>query len=418
MPAEMVAAKCPSPRYSRWEWAGWILLVVALVALFPVAMYRVVQGTGGTDFPRLHAAGRYVLEHRQIEPTAFWKYYWPSVDAAFAGLAWMPLPLAAAVWYAIVSLAWIGLLATTARYLLPDLPPPGPRQAALVASLLVLPLALDHLCLGAFHILMVWAMVAGLARASRGRDWSGGFLLGLAVWIKLLPAIGVGYLVLKRKWRAAAVAVGSAVLMDLALAVPVFGLQQTWQLHRKWWENEATGASHRLFDHAETIDEDRLTNQSPAILLRRLLTQQGIYPGCPWASVAFGDLSPTQLRIVYYAVLGGLGVVVLTVCRRPARTTSPSQWATEIALVTLATLWCSPVAWSYHFTAVMPALAVVLGRRYQPPWLVWTMVALWLVALALTGSDLARALGNLFWAGFLVGVFLMAMAPRRPQEGT
>jgi len=418
MPAETVAATCPSPGDSRWEWAGWILMLAALLAVFPWAMYRAIYSGGGTDFPEFYAAGRHVLEHGQVEPTRFLEYYWPSVDVAFAALAWLPLPVAAAVWYAIVSLAWMGLLATIARYLVVGVPQPVPRQAALAAGLLVLPLALDHLCLGAFHVLMVWLMVAGLARVSRGRDWSGGILLGLAIWIKLLPIMGAAYLVLKRRWRPALVAVVCAVLVDLALTVPVFGPHSTWQLHRTWWENQATGASYRIFHLDESIKEDRLTNQSPAILLRRLLTQKGIYPGCPWARVAFGNLTGEQLRLVYLGVLGALGAAILAVCRRPGRSTSEAQWATEIALVVLATLWFSPAVWSYHLTAATPALAVVLGRRYQRPGPAWTMAALWLVALALTGSDLARALGNLFWAGFLAGVLLVATAPRSPQAGT
>ncbi len=259
---------------------------------------------------------------------------------------------------------------------------------------------------------MVWLMVAGLARASRGRDWSGGVLLGLALWVKLLPVMGVGYLLVKRKWRAAVVAVGCALLVNLALTLPVFGPQRTWELHRKWWDNEATGASYRMAHVAEAIDEDRLTNQSPAILLRRFLTQKGLYPGCPWAGIAWADLSAGQFRIVHLAVLGGLGLVLLAVCRRPGHATSPAQWADEIALVTLATLWFSPVAWSYHPTAAMPAVAVFLGRMDRHPRLVWTVVVLWLVALSLTGSDLARAVGNLFWAHFLVGVLLIFTAPK------
>jgi hypothetical protein len=418
MPAETLDAKSPSPRYSRWEGAGWILLVAALLAAFPVAIYRAVYSGGGTDFPRFYAAGRYVLEHRAIEPTRFLEYYWPSVDVAFAGLAWMPLPVATAVWYAIVSTAWMGLLATIARHLVVGVPQPGPRQAALGAGLLALPLALDHLCLGAFHILMLWWMVAGLARASRGRDCSGGVLLGLAIWIKLLPIMGAAYLVLKRRWRPALVAVACAVLVDLALTVPVFGLQQTWQLHRAWWDEQATGATHRIFHLNESIKEDRLTNQSPAILLRRLLTQKGIYPGCPWARVAFGSLTGEQLRAVYLSVLGALGVAILAVCRRPARSTSEAQWATEIALVVQATLWVSPAVWSYHFTAATPALAVLLGRADRHPRLAWAMIVFWLLALALTGSDLARALGNLFWAGFLAGVLLVATAPQPSEAGT
>ena len=403
-------------KQSPWERAGWVLFALALLAGFPIALYRAANNTGGTDFPEFYAAGRYVLEHRQLEPTAFLKYYWPSLDVAWAALAWMPLPVAAAVWYAIGCGAWLGLLRTTERYFLSDLEQPLRRQAMLAAGLLMTPLVLDHLCLGAFHLLMVWLMVAGLARASRGRDWSGGALLGLAVWIKLLPLLGVGYLVLKRKWRPAAIAVASAVLVDVALAVPVVGPQQAWQAHLKWWENQAAGASERILTRRDSIGEDRLTNQSPAILIRRLLTHLGHYPGCPWEKVALADLSAGQFRLVYYGVLGVLGLGVLAVCRRPGRVLAETDWATEIALIALATLWFSPVAWSYHPTSATPALAVVVGRK-RPPWLAWTTVALWLLAMVLMGSPLARAVGEMFWATLVLGVLLVATAPD-PRAGS
>ncbi len=188
-------------RGSIWVPLGWTLFVVGLVAAMPISIYRAVNDTGGTDFPEFYAAGRYVLEHREVWPTEFLKYYWPSLDVAWAGLAWLPLLAAAALWYVFNVATWLGLLGAIHRYLLDGVAEPYRRHAVLSAGLLMTPLVLDHLCLGAFHLLMVWLMVWGLGRIARGRDWSGGALLGLAIWVKLLPLLGVGYLVLKRRWR-------------------------------------------------------------------------------------------------------------------------------------------------------------------------------------------------------------------------
>ena len=76
----------------------------------------------------------------------------------------------------------------------------------LLAGLLMTPLAVDGLCLGSFHLLMVWLMVAGLCRGLRGQSWSGGILLGFAAWLKLLPLLGVEYLLVRRRWVAACIA--------------------------------------------------------------------------------------------------------------------------------------------------------------------------------------------------------------------
>ena len=405
----------PRRRTIPWETLGLALLAVGLLTALPIAVYRVLHRPGGSDFPEFYAAGRYVLEHGEIEPTAFLRYYWPSLDVAFAGLAWMPLPLAAALWYAIGCSSWIGLLLTLHRLLASWAASPMARQATLGAGLLMLPLALDHLCLGAFHILMVWLMVAGLARVSRGRCWSGSILLGLGVWIKLLPLLGVGYLVLKRKWRAAAVAVTTAIVVDLALALPAFGPQRTWELHVAWWENQARGAADRNLSDAGITEEDRITSQSLVVVLRRVLTRMGwdAFPGRNSASLA--DLSPGHLRVVYLAITGIVGLGILFYCRRPGRSLDDRQWATEIALLALATLWLSPVVWSYHFTAATPALAVIGARRAERPRTAWGAAALWLFGLSLFGWRLARSFGAVLWIAFAVGAILVG-SPSRTQR--
>jgi alpha-1,2-mannosyltransferase len=406
----------PCPRTLPWETLGRAVLAVSLVAAFSIASYRALYGAGGSDFPEFYAAGRYVLEHGEIEPTAFLRYYWPSVDVAFAGLAWMPLPMASAVWNAIGCLSWIGLLMTIHRLLASWAASPIPRRAALAAGLLMLPLALNHLCLGAFHILMIWLMVAGLARVSRGHCWSGGMLLGLGVWIKLLPLLGVGYLVLKRKWLAAGVAVATAIVVDLALALPAFGPQRAWELHVQWWENQGRGAADRNLSDPGITEEDRITSQSLAVVLRRLLTRMGweAFPGRN--PVALANLSSQQLRMVYLGITGLVGLGIAFSCRRPGRSLDVSRWATEIALVTLGTLWFSPVVWSYHFTAATPALAAVAARRAVQPRVAWGTAALWLVAMGLFGWPLARSFGAVLWITFALGAILV-WSPRKTEAG-
>ncbi|MGO8751315.1 MAG: glycosyltransferase family 87 protein [Thermoguttaceae bacterium] len=399
----------PRPPYDRWERAGRALFVALLLVGLPIAVNRTIHDKG--DFAQFYRSGRHVLEHGDTEPHRFLKYYWPSLDVAWAAVACLPLSVGCVLYYALNCGAWIALLAATKRWLLndlQDLDAPIKRHAVLAAGLLVMPLALDHFCLGAFHILMVWLMVAGLGRAARGRPWSGGLLLGMAVWVKLLPLMGVGYLVLKRKWLAAGVALGSAVAINLVLSAPLFGWQRTWQLHQQWWANQATGAAHRLLDLPEVVDEDRLSDQSLAAVMRRLLTRmawQHENPERRW--VAAGDLSARQLRLTYYAVMALLGLGLLFVCRRPGRATSPGGWSKEIALITLATLWFSPVAWSYHPTAAMPALALTLSCRPKHPWLVWITAGMWFLGMVLLGSQLGRAAGELLWTTLALGAALL-----------
>jgi hypothetical protein len=282
----------------------------------------------------------------------------------------------------------------------------------LAAALLTMPLAVDGFCVGAFHVLMVWLMVAGLSHVSRGRSWSGGFLLGTAAWLKLLPVLGIGYLLLKRKWLPAAIAMLSVLVIDVVLSVAAYGPVGAWQEHATWWHNGASGTVMRQLTSVRAVDEDRLTNQSVPVTLRRLLSYLGSDPGKARNQVGIANLSPEQLKAVYLVVMGLLGLPIFLFCRRSGRNLSPGQWSAEIALMSLATLWFSPVVWSYHPTAAMPALAVVLSRGEQYTRLVWTVAMLWLLAMALLGCPIARACGDLLWISLLLGGVLILTSPR------
>jgi hypothetical protein len=93
--------------------------------------------------------------------------------------------------------------------------------------------------------------------------------------------------------------------------------------------------------------------------------------------------------------------------------------ATEIALMTLATLWFSPVVCGYHPTAATPALMLVLARVGRRPMLLGTTIVGWLTAMSLLGWPLARAFGEMFWTTILLGGMLVATSrwfPRREED--
>jgi hypothetical protein len=102
-----------------------------------------------------------------------------------------------------------------------------------------------------------------------------------------------------------------------------------------------------------------------------------------------------------------LGLAVVAYCRLPGRELSSRRWATEIALIVLATLWFSPLVWSYHPTAALPALALVFARAPRHSRLALAMAVIWLVSLALMALPIARVLGVTLWTNLLVGVILI-----------
>ena len=345
-------------------------------------------------------------------------------------LTFLPLPLGAAIWYAVGGWSWLALLRTVHDELLagglsqfsfhengtvPFRGGQGPaaRQAVLAAGLLVLPLAIDGLCLGSFHILMVWLMLAGLLRACRGRIWSGGLLLGLASWLKLLPLLGVGYLLLKRRWGPALVALGCALLLDLVLSLAAFGPAGTWREHAAWWNRGAAQTMNRQLDYPGASDEDRLTNQSLAVIVRRLLSSHGDPTDIVRQRVVLAHLTQRQLQVVFLGATAILTLGIAAFCRRRPGTPGregPDDVPAQVALVVLATLWFSPVVWSYHLTAATPALALVLYRWRHRRAVAYAASGVWLAGLGLLAQPVgpfARAVGVLLWLSLLLGLALV-----------
>jgi alpha-1,2-mannosyltransferase len=371
------------------------VMLASVAAAGPWVVYRACVN-GGSDFPEFRRAGQFVVEHGTRHPRSNLYRYLPSLDVACIPLTWIPIGISAAVWYALNAACWMLMLETIRRDLLAGSDPNFAGEVTLAAGLLGLPLAIDGFLLGGFHVLMLWLMIAGILRAVRGGIWTGGLLLGLATWLKLLPIFGIGYLIWLRKWKSATVAVLTVLVIDAALSLPAYGWYETCELHSDWFWREAIGTSDRQLAGDTNDDEDRVTNQSLIVVLRRVLTDRGGFP-----QLSAARLSENQMTVVALATLAILATGVL-IRLRTKEFSLPRDTGGDIALVCLCTLWFSPVVWSYHLIAAVPATAVVLARRPRA-WQRWTIIGVWCLGLALFTVELGRAAGHMLWVTFVVG---------------
>lgn len=165
----------------------------------------------------------------------------------------------------------------------------------------------------------------------RRTPWPRGVLLGLAIALKLTPAVFLLYFVLRRDGRAALTAIASFV------AATLLGCALAWRDSREYWLHTIT-QTDRI--GAATLN----TNQNIAGAVARLgLGESGQFV---WWTVAC------------FAVLG------LTVWA-VRRVLAAREDALAVICVALFGLVVSPVSWSHHWVWGLPTLIVTSVLAYR-----------------------------------------------------
>lgn len=175
-----------------------------------------------------------------------------------------------------------------------------------------------------------------------GRWLPEGLLVGLAAAIKLTPGLFFVYLLAIRRFRAAAVAIGTMIITALIALLVAPGPSITF------WGRLAHGESGLGSSIIYLI------NQSVLGATTRILGYNTIGNG---------------LGLAISAAAAVLGVVV------GVRWHRRGDEAAAISLCGLATLLASPVSWSHHFVWVAP-LGVLYAIRTS--WPVWYRIVGWL----------------------------------------
>ena len=182
---------------------------------------------------------------------------------------------------------------------------------------------------GQINVVLMTLVIADCV--PRRTPWPRGVLLGLAIALKLTPAVFLLYFVLSRDGRAALRAVASFVVATLV----GFGL--AWRDSCEYWT-----ATVR---HTERIGNATLnTNQNAAGALARL------------------ELSETTHFVLWTAAcLGALALTVWAV-RRVLGAGEPTL---ALVLVALFGLLVSPVSWSHHWVWALPTVVVTAVLAYR-----------------------------------------------------
>jgi alpha-1,2-mannosyltransferase len=335
-------------------WAAWRLLGHAIYRI-DIDVYR-MGGRAWLDGTELYNDATVFQTQAGLDLPFT---YPPLAAVVFAPFAWLPLPAAGAA----ITLTTLILLIVSTHIVLTRLQvweqsslraPAWARRGWLAAALIapavvfVEPIRANFE-FGQINVVLMTLVIADCV--PRRTPWPRGLLLGLAIAVKLTPAVFLLYFLLRRDVRALLVTTASAVVATL------LGFALAWRDSWVYW--------------TETLrDTDRIgsatlnTNQNISGMLARLGAGEGA-------------------RFVLWIVLcfAVLGLTVWAVHRLLRAGTSSGTAGDDdvLALICVAMfgLVVSPVSWSHHWVWVVPTVVVtvVVGTRRRS-------VALALIGLA------------------------------------
>ncbi len=256
--------------------------------------------------------------------------YPPLAAIVFSPLALVSLPVASA---AITVVTLLLLVVSTAIVLNRLQVWPGRAwwlAAAIVAvSVTTLEPIRANFSFGQINVVLMTLVIADCV--PRRTPWPRGVLLGVAIALKLTPAVFLLYFAFRRDTRATLTAVGSFAVSTL------LGFTLAWRDSLEYWT--------ATVGHTERIGNAKFnTNQNAAGALARL------------------DLGQTAHFVLWtLACLGALGLTVWAV-RRVLGADEPTL---ALVLVALFGLVVSPVSWSHHWVWALPTVIVTAVLAYH-----------------------------------------------------
>ncbi|MFQ5502042.1 MAG: glycosyltransferase family 87 protein [Phycisphaerae bacterium] len=360
-----------------------VLLAAALVApaVQSVLMIREIKETpwrAGGDRHRT-ALGRWIPtaelvvdEHAKGYPYGFghWFPTPPMVLIALVPLSKLGYVGAGIVWAFLKIVGFVAAMGLLVKGLGREVfaVPLGVLLATAVFSFRPILSDLQHGNLNIF--MMIWLALAWVLYV-RGRDFSAGLLVALAIVTKLTPALVLVYFVYKRSWR---VCLGAGVgIVCLFVIVPglLLGFERNFEYLHTWFEMLV--APYAIHGYATKS----ITNQSLIGVAMRLLSNAGILSiehmpdamvertGMDWMVRPATWLGHLLKPAITLSVVGALAWL----CRGKDAARRDPRRLLEFGLVLLAMLLLSERTWKHHATTLP---IVYLGVWYALTCVDWS----------------------------------------------
>jgi hypothetical protein len=310
-----------------------VLAAVSLVALFTTRVSRKMP-----DFEVYWTAGSRAISAEPLyraEDGHFQFKYLPAFAVIAAPLALVPMNAAKAFWFATSAVLILVLLGLSVQAL-PE--PKRPIVLLLVLTFLGMAKFYAHeLVLGQVNLLFAVLVVLAVVEMRRGREWTAGLLIALAIVVKPYAALFVPWLALRPN-RTALAAMAAGLIAALLLPAVMYGWTGNLRLLSEWWHTVTSSTAPNL------------TNQDNVSLAAMFTKWLGPQPGATTLALLFGFM---LLTLTAVAVAGRRGI------REPD--------ALEASLLLMLIPLLSPQGWDYVFLISTPAVMLLINELPSLP---------------------------------------------------
>lgn len=289
----------PTPRATTAAFIAWIIVAIVLLTGVAGGVHRAL--TSQPDWDDLRSESQYVWQHRHTAPgTAMFGYLPATTFALWPFTTWLPQPLGAVLFVASNLLAALISLWIVHRWWWRSIggtgvsPVAGSAGTAFVWPVLLVCANLQHALQA--NQLTLWTLalcLAGLTLVGRRRGLAGGLFIGLAAAVKVLPAVLIGYLLLRRRWRALGGVLLALVVFDVLPSIAFFGWRGAVEEHAAWLRRAAWHSNRMLIEQPGLRVHRHGSNASLAAVLTRWLRA---FPDATHQVILYGDPPPEGIE--------------------------------------------------------------------------------------------------------------------------
>lgn len=385
-------------RVSESNWRRVTLGVLGLIAC--IQMGRVLVEPRGDFHLHWRFGSRLVTGEYLYDKNGLDLPYLPFWAVAHAPLSFLPMHAAQILILPIFAIAAFGLFCVL-RKVSAESWPLGERFAIWTAILAIVlasrfwvreilecgvNLALVALAWGAF-----WCW-------RKRRDWLGGSLLGLAIALKLTPALFLAWLAWKRQWK---IAFATSLVAGGLFLSPLFFMsgEQFVSVHQVWWHHASRGlvAENPV---QGVLGEESIQNVSLRPALGRFLVHlpegHNARFDHPFAA-QFLDLSPKTAGWVVRLLTAALVFAVAWQFRHSVGSREEASLVWEAGAVSVLILLLSPLTWGQHCVGVIPALYLLIRQGFHQKHLgriTWIWLSVYSVVILVLNRSLIGKQGT------------------------